>query len=341
MQRTTVLLLFGGESSEHDVSLSSARNVYAAMDNSKYDIKICYIDRNGKWWLLDNWQDNLMHHGGVQLAVVPGAKSLVTFPGAQVVRVDMLLPILHGENGHEDGALQGLARLAHIPVIGCGVGASAVCWDKVYTKQLLGANGIKVVPYLLHYQGDSVPNFQAIVDELGGIVFVKPSRAGSSIGVSKVRTEDEFISAIQEAHQHSTIALIEQAINGRELEVAVLGNPPNHTESGVGEIIPGEDFYSYQDKYSLDSKAQVISAAKVDADLSNKLRETAHTAYQLLGCRGLARVDFFVSHEGVVYVNELNTLPGFTNISQYPKLWQEKGMKYPELINRIIELAHE
>lgn len=253
----------------------------------------------------------------------------------------MLLPILHGENGHEDGALQGLASLAHIPTIGCGVGASAVCWDKVYTKQLLGANDIMVVPYRLHHQGEPVPKFQDVTSVLGETVFVKPTRAGSSIGVSKVRTEDEFTAAIEEAHQHSNIALIEQAISGRELEVAVLGNPPRHTESGVGEIIPGEEFYSYQDKYSPDSKAQVISAAEVESDLSERLREIAHNAYQLLGCRGLARVDFLVSDDGTIYVNELNTLPGFTNISQYPKLWQEKGMKYPELIDRIIELARE
>lgn len=332
--------MFGGESSEHDVSIMSARNVYAAMDGDKYDVRLCYIDKVGKWWLLEEWPEEIAQHGGVQLSVVPGLQSLLTLPGYMPLHIDVLFPVLHGENGHEDGTIQGMANLAHIPVIGSGIGASAVCWDKVITKQILAAHGIRVVPYKVHYLGESSPEYEVLVSELHSTdIFVKPTGTGSSVGVSKVHNAGELATALEEAHQHSDSVLIEQAIIGRELEVAVLGNPPNHQESNVGEIIAGEEFYSYDDKYSPGSKAQVLSNADIDDKLRSEIRAIAHDAYELLGCKGLARVDFLVSDGGDVYVNELNTLPGFTNISQYPKLWAEQGIRYTELINRLITLA--
>lgn len=338
MNRQTVLVLFGGESSEHDVSIMSARNVYAAMDSEKYEVLLGYIDRHGKWWLLDSWQDNFDEHGGVQMSFVPGSGSFVTIPGSRVVHVDVVFPVLHGENGHEDGAVQGMMNLMHVPVIGSGLGASAVCWDKLYTKQLLAANDIAVTPYIVHRRGDQL-DYEQVVAELGEGFFVKPTVAGSSIGVSKVHDETEFQSAIEVALEHSTVVLIEKAIVGRELEVAVLGNPPSHQTSDVGEIIPGEEFYSYEDKYSSDSKAQVLTYADLPDELREQIKKTAYDAYAKLGCEGLARVDFLVSDSGEVYVNELNTLPGFTNISQYPKLWSEQGIRYAKLIDRLIELA--
>lgn len=339
MSRQTVLLLFGGESSEHDVSIMSARNVYAAMDGEKYDVFLCFIDRVGKWWLLDNWQENLSEHGGVQLAPVPGSGSFITIPGDKILHVDVAFPVLHGENGHEDGAVQGIMNLTHIPVIGCDVGASAVCWDKLYTKQLLTANDIVVTPYIAHRQGEPLPDYEGLASRLSPELFVKPTIAGSSVGVSKVHKASELEPALQEALKHSRTVLIEKAINGREVEVAVLGNPPHHKASDVGEIIPGEEFYSYEDKYSSDSKAQVLTRTELPDVLRQAIRKIAADAYQKLNCRGLARVDFLVADSGEIYLNELNTLPGFTNISQYPKLWGEQGMRYPELIDKLIELA--
>ncbi|HEY0965485.1 MAG TPA: D-alanine--D-alanine ligase family protein [Candidatus Saccharimonadales bacterium] len=339
MSRQTVLLLFGGESSEHDVSIMSARNVYAAMDGEKYDVLLCYIDRTGKWWLLDNWQENLDEHGGVRLAAVPGSGSFITIPGDKVVHVDIAFPVLHGENGHEDGAVQGLMNLTHIPVIGCSLGASAVCWDKLYTKQLLVANNISVTPYVAYRKGETMPSYDELALRLSTELFVKPTVAGSSVGVSKVHSEAELQPAIEAALEHSMTVLIEKAVVGRELEVAVLGNPPNHQTSGVGEIIPGEEFYSYEDKYSPDSKAQVLTRADLSDDLRDQIKAVAYDAYSVLGCEGLARVDFLVAESGKIYVNELNTLPGFTNISQYPKLWSEQSIRYSELIDRLIELA--
>ena len=341
MNRKTVLLLFGGESSEHDVSISSARNVYAAMDNSKYDIRIGYIDRTGKWWLLDSWQESLEHHGGVRLAAVPGSASFMTLPGEQIIKADVIFPVLHGKNG-EDGTVQGLAETLHVPIVGCGVEASALCMDKHATKQLLQAGGINVVDWLTVSKGSSDVPREALEERCGsGPWFVKPSRAGSSVGVSKVTEYEGIAAAVDKALQHDDLVLIERPVIGRELEVAVLGNPPHHKASGVGEIIPGAEFYDYNDKYAPDSASNVVINADLPSELTTGIRQAAEKAYALLGCRGLARVDFLVDQDGTAYLNEVNTLPGFTNISMYPKLWQEQGMKYPELVDKLIMLALE
>jgi D-alanine-D-alanine ligase len=340
MSKRTVLLAFGGESSEHEVSIASARNVYAALDNSKYEIKLCYIDKLGKWWLLDEWTETLQRHGGTQLLLAPGTGSLITLPGSQVLHPDVILPILHGKNG-EDGTIQGLAQLAHIPIVGCNAEASALCMNKHQTKLLLAAGEVPVVDWIA-----VVPSKinQALEDvsKLGDAPwFVKPARAGSSVGVSKVAAFDDLREAIDVAFKHDDLVLIEKAVIGRELEVAVLGNPPSHQASGVGEIIPGAEFYDYDDKYSTSSKSQVELDADLPEELKERIRTLALHSYELLGCSGLARVDFLLSEDGTPFVNEINTLPGFTNISMYPKLWQRAGMRYPELIDRLIDLAFE
>lgn len=334
MTKQTILIVFGGESSEHEVSIMSARNVYGAIDKEKYDTKLCFITRDGNDWLLVQSFDDL---SGATFTPNLGKKSFTSTEGE--IKIDVLLPILHGENGHEDGAIQGLARLMHLPVIGCRLGASAVCWDKLYTKQLLHENGISVTPYEIYRKNDPMLEYGTVAPKLGNVLFIKPTVAGSSIGVSKVHNEGEFEPAITEALKHSDSVLIEQSIEGRELEVAVLGNPPHHKISGVGEIIPGEEFYSYDDKYSPDSKAQVLSHADLSDEVANEICDTAHKAYAVLGCSGLARVDFLMSDDNTIYLNELNTLPGFTNISQYPKLWEEAGVTQTELISRLIDSA--
>lgn len=331
MNRQTILLLFGGESSEHDVSIMSARNVYAGMNKDIYDVRLCYITRSGTGWLLVGSFDDLR---GPAFFPLLGQSYFRT--QEEELRVDVIFPVLHGENGVEDGAIQGLASLLHAPIVGSGILASAVCWNKVMTKQLLAANGIQVTPYAVYRRGEPLPEYEKLASELSRELFVKPATAGSSVGVSKVRAAGELEPAIKVALKNSDTVLIEKAITGRELEVAVLGTPPNHRTSGVGEIIPGEEFYSYDDKYAEDSKAQVLSNATLSDDLRQQLQDTAHDAFAILGCKGLARVDFLVSESGEIYVNELNTLPGFTNISQYPKLWQQSGISYPELIGLLI-----
>lgn len=336
MQRTTVLLLFGGESSEHDVSVSSARNVYAALDDERYDVLLGYVDMAGKWWLLDSFGMQLDTHGAPQLLPVLGGRSFVTMPDNRIVAPDVILPILHGQNG-EDGSVQGLAQLLHIPIVGCDVTASAIGMDKIASKEILVANAIKVAPYQVHHVSDEQPDFNKLSMTLGMPLFIKPARAGSSVGVSKVDSEEALVEALTEAHKHSTRVLIEQGISGRELEVAVLGTPPQHRVSDVGEIVPGEAFYSYEDKYSSTSQSKVIVPAELANDAREHLRRLAGTIYELFGCSGLSRVDFFLADDGVVYFNEINTIPGFTNISMYPKLWRHQGISYPQLIEQLID----
>lgn len=333
-----VLLLFGGESSEHDVSISSARNVYAAIDDDKYDVKLCYIDHHGKWWLLDNFDGSVDTHGAPQLLPVLGTGNFITMPEHRIVKPDVLLPILHGKNG-EDGTVQGLAELLHIPIVGCGVEASSLGMDKLATKEIATVHDIKVVPYAVHRRGEEVPDFEKLSLSLGSPLFIKPARAGSSVGVSKVHNDGELEKALEEAHRHDKVALIEQAVIARELEVAVLGTPPNHEVSGVGEIVPGAEFYSYDDKYASDSKAAVKIPADISPEIESQIQSVAKTIYQALNCSGLSRVDFFLSDDNTLYFNEINTLPGFTNISMYPKLWRQQGISYPQLIERLIQDA--
>lgn len=336
MNRTTVLLIFGGESSEHDVSIMSARNVCAAVSKEKYIILLTYIDRKGKWWLLDEWPSDLNNHNGSEILLIPGSGSIATLPEMQPRHIDVAFAVMHGENGHEDGVVQGALQMAHIPTVGSGIGASAVCWNKLYTKKILERNYIKTTPYFVHLDGHELRDYDKIVGS-GGDLFVKPATAGSSVGVSKVHNREEFEPAVTLALKSSDTVLIEKAIKGREFEVAVLAvSSKPYLVSDVGEIIPGEEFYSYNDKYSIDSKARVITKADIPDELREELRKTARLAFHMLGCKGLARVDFLVSDSGEVYVNEINTMPGFTDISMYPKLLEEAGVEYGSLIDELI-----
>lgn len=338
MNQKTVLLLFGGESSEHDVSISSARNVYAAIDNTKFNVILGYIDIQGKWWLLDRFSSDINTHGAPQLAPVLGSGGFVSFPSSRIVNPDVILPILHGKNG-EDGSVQGLAQLLHIPIVGCDMTSSSICMDKIVTKEILMTRGITVVPYEVHRKGDDAPDFNKLSMRLGSPMFVKPARAGSSVGVSKVYSDEELADALDLAHQHDDMVLIERGISARELEVAVLGNPPTHETTRVGEVIVGDDFYSYDSKYAADSTSQVRVPADIDEETESQIRQLASDVYEVLGCSGLARIDFFLADDGTIYLNEVNTLPGFTNISMYPKLWRERGVTYSQLVERLIALA--
>lgn len=255
-----------------------------------------------------------------------------------MVKPDVILPILHGKNG-EDGSVQGLAQLLHIPIVGCDMTASSICMDKMATKEILQAHNLPVVRYETHRADQAPPDFNKLSMGLGSPLFVKPARSGSSVGVSKVTNEDELLAALHTAHQHDPIALIEAGIVGREIEVAVLGNPPHHRASVAGEIRPDREFYDYDSKYDPASQSQVIIPADLSPDLTAKIRQLALQAYEILGCRGLARVDFFVLADGTVYVNELNTIPGFTNISMYAKLWRHDGITYSQLIEHLLSLA--
>jgi D-alanine-D-alanine ligase len=339
MNRIRVLLLFGGESPEHEVSIASARNVYAALDDRTYDILLGYITKAGHWHLVEDIE--MLEGTHKNLLPVLGGKHLVIEPGGHSIVPDVILPILHGPNG-EDGSVQGLAQLLHVPIVGCGIVGSAVCMDKEVAKRLLKVAGLPVADYTVHFAHEPVPAFSHITLQLGNPVFVKPADQGSSVGVSKVYNEIQFAEALKNAHAHSKKVLIEQAMSGHEVECSVLGNAKPEA-SGVGEVKPSgnEGFYSYDAKYSPTSETELIIPADLPEEIVSKVRELALAAYRALECKGLARVDFFVTDGGEATINELNTMPGFTNISMYPKLWRASGLGYAQLIGKLITLALE
>lgn len=338
MKKISVLLLFGGESSEHEVSVSSARNVHWAIDREKYNIDLCYIDKSGGWWHVIEFTDQITTENCQQLLPVFGKGTFVMQPSGQLLKPDVIFPILHGRNG-EDGSVQGVAQLLYIPIVGCGVTASGIAMNKLACKVALEANNINVIPYISHYEYQGIPDFDQLSSQLGDTLFVKPARAGSSVGINKVRNKEELQQALREAHKHDSIVLIERAITGQELEVAVLGTPPHHKVSGVGEIIPSKDFYTYEDKYASDSEAKVSVDANISAKNKERVRATSGRIFEILDCKGLSRVDYILGGDDALYVMEVNTLPGFTTISMYPKLWQNEGISYKQLIDELIDDA--
>jgi D-alanine-D-alanine ligase len=350
MKKLRVGIIFGGKSTEHEVSLQSARNVIANIDREKFEPVPIAIDKQGKWFLPQT--DRLVIEGGnmhqemVQgsaeqsMALVPESRGtmMVATPGATLPSLDVVFPVLHGGTG-EDGSLQGLLKMANIPFVGAGVLGSAVGMDKDVMKRLLRDAGIPVAKFLTIKKA-SVPSFVEVTATLGLPLFVKPANAGSSVGVHRVKTGDEYEVALQDAFLYDTKVLLEEAIIGREIEVAVLGNE-DPVASVPGEILPKKDFYSYAAKYLDAEGAGVEIPATLSEELTIRIRELAIQAFQTLSCQGLGRVDFFLRENGEILVNEINTLPGFTAISMYPKLWEASGVSYTELITRLIELAIE
>ena len=340
-------ILFGGKSAEHEVSLQSAKNVADAIDKDKYDVVPIGIDKSGRWLLPDRSQFllnttnpkliKLNDEQNEQVTLVPQrGGELTNLTSGGNFSVDVVFPILHGPFG-EDGTVQGVLKLAGVPFVGASVLGSAVGMDKDIAKRLLRDANIPIAEFLVFQLGDS-PNFEATVAELGLPFFVKPANLGSSVGVNKVTDEESFRQAIREAYAYDSKILIEEFVDGRELECAVLGNE-NPIASVVGEVVATHDFYSYEAKYIDENGAALEIPAELDEATSNQIQKLAIQTFRTLSCDGLARVDFFLRKNGELIVNEINTMPGFTKISMYPQLWRASGISYPELINRLIELA--
>lgn len=334
-----LILICGGQSPEHEISLRSAKNVLASLDRDKFNVKVIGIAKSGKWYLKDEKSlGTEVEEESSIVTIEPGKKSCFIAAGSSIGSVDVVLPLLHGPNG-EDGSVQGLLQLLGLPFVGTGILGSAVSMDKDVAKRLLRAAGIKVANWTLLRSGEKIPAFEVISEELGQTVFVKPANMGSSVGVSRVTCGSGWEDAVAEALSMDEKVLIEEQLEGRELECAVLGNQ-DPIASGIGEVKSG-DIYSYDEKYAETSVAQVIIPAEVGDDAAATLRETALSAYKTLECKGLSRVDMFLTNGGEVYVNEVNTMPGFTSISMYPKLWEQEGISYKELLTKLIELALE
>jgi D-alanine-D-alanine ligase len=357
-----VAVVFGGRSSEHAISCATAAGVMSALDPERYEVIPVGIARDGRWLVVsgeaDRWAltaDRLPEVTGEDGTVVlppttvGDAALTVLRPGElpqQLADVDVVFPLLHGPYG-EDGTLQGLLELSDIRYVGAGVLSSALSMDKHYTKIVLAGSGLPVGPYVAVSPGQWERDQQAIraaVAELGYPVFVKPARAGSSMGVSKVTTPDDLDTAIRAAADHDPKVLVEQAVSGREIECGVLqgldGAEPEVSLPGEIEVIgPGHDFYDFAAKYRDEASVRLSCPADLPADVTARVQELARATFTAAACEGLARVDCFVTADGEVLVNELNTMPGFTPYSMFPRMWQCSGVDYPALVDRLIHLA--
>lgn len=352
MAKIKVAVIFGGANSEYEVSLRSATSILTNLSPEKYDVYMVGITRHGDWLLYngdisliieDKW-NNKRYTKTAFISPDRSRKAIVALNDdlmATYFDIDIIFPVLHGKNG-EDGTIQGLFELSGIPYVGCGVLASAVCMDKEATHTILDYAGIPTARFKAIRKWN-MGDFDVLEAELQNKfdypMFVKPANAGSSVGVSKATDKDSLKAAMDLAFEHDEKILVEQAIVGQEVEVAVMGNN-EPIASVVGEIVPAVALYDYSSKY-LDDSAKLYIPAHISDEVSSLIRETAIKAYKVLGCKGLTRVDFFARADGSIILNEPNTLPGFTSISMYPKLFIAGGMTYPEIVDKLIGFALE
>jgi len=352
-KKIRVAVLFGGRSAEHEVSLQSAKSIIEAIDREKYEVVPIAIDKTGQWYLNDASRLLLNAEDPKQIKLNNGSRNAVALVPAPAEKqeqlisltkqvpvdpIDVIFPVLHGTYG-EDGTVQGLLKLANIPFVGPSVLGSAVGMDKDVTKRLLRDAGIPIAKFLVfeRWKRDQI-RFADVKEQLGLPMFVKPANLGSSVGVSKVKRKEDFDQALAEAFRFDTKILIEEGIDGREIECSVLGNE-QPIVSIPGEITPTHEFYSYDAKYIDEKGAALQIPANLPPDKVSAVQDLAVRAFKALCLEGMARVDCFLDKNGQFFVNELNTIPGFTKISMYPKLWEASGIPYSELIDRLIQLA--
>ena len=352
MKKTSLCIIFGGKSTEYEISLRSAYTVLTNIDKDKYDITAVGITKRGYWYcytgpyekiLDDSWCADTEHLTSAQLSTNFGEGSLILLNENTYrrIKIDVVFPVVHGVYA-EDGTLQGLLELSGIPYVGSDCASSALCMDKAFTKQILNNHNIPQAKCIIFQKSRLKKDPDAakaeIESQFSYPVFVKPSNSGSSVGASKVAAADALIPALFDAARYDDKVIVEEYINAKEIEVAVLGND-TLTVSECGEIAANSDFYDYDTKYVKNISSYYIPA-RIDEITSEKIRSYAKKIYRILGCKGLSRVDFFVKHDnGDIIFNEINTLPGFTSISMYPKLLMHAGLTLPEIIDRLIQLA--
>ena len=350
----TVLVLFGGVSSEHDVSLISARSVIENIPREKYKVLCAGITKDGRWFLYsgdscnlpgDEWLEDKTQLTPALIAHDRSEKCLLLFTadGVERLGIDVVFPVLHGKNG-EDGTVQGLLELAGIPFVGCSALSSAVCMDKAVTNALADANGVAQARWrsFTHREFHKAPQIllENAMDYLGFPIFVKPANTGSSLGVGKAKNMQALFDAVESALQYDNKVVLEQGIDGMEVECAVLGND-EPLASVPGEVVPCNEFYDYDAKYVCGT-SELHIPARLSAEKLEEVRKSACRVFSILGCSGLARIDFFVQNsDGTILLNEPNTIPGFTSISMYPKMFEASGIPYPALLDKLICLAIE
>lgn len=350
MSKINVALIFGGKSGEHEVSLLSTASICKHINRDKYNVFTIGITKEGRWMFYDGNEENIKDGSWVNLAnpsveinLIPSGNKEVglKFEDGRVEKIDVLFPMLHGPYG-EDGTIQGLFEISQIPYVGCGVLASSVGMDKLICKKVFSQIGLPQVDYTYtnkwEFNINKDQELDKIEEKLNYPIFVKPANLGSSVGISKAINREELLVGIEEALKYDSRIVLEKGINAREIEVAVIGNEEVKA-SIAGEIKPAKDFYDYEDKY-INGTSTYDIPANIKAEDMEDIRRMAIEAFKGIDGKGLSRVDFFIDKDsGEIFINEINTLPGFTNISMYPKMWEATGLEYSKLIDRLIELA--
>jgi D-alanine-D-alanine ligase len=352
--KVKVAIVYGGRSTEHQISLLSAKNVVGAIDLTKFEPVLIGIDKTGTWHLNegdmklenpDSAKDISLGaiNNPILIAQNAGSKEIFSVKHNKVVgSIDVIFPVMHGIFG-EDGSIQGFAKLANIPCVGCGILGSAVGMDKDITKRLLRDAGIKVADFITLRKGyNDHLSYKEVVAKLGNELFIKPANLGSSVGVSFVKDEASYNKAVELGFKYDPKVIVEEKLVGREIECAILGHNANPKASAIGEVIPKSSFYDFESKYvSADGALCQIPAENLSDEEVKTIQDKAIEIYRLLECEGLTRVDMFYTPSKEIYLNEVNTLPGFTSISMYPKLWAQVGLPYQDLITELINLAIE
>lgn len=345
-----IALIFGGQSAEHEVSVNSAKNIYEAMDKNLFEVLLIGISKKGTWYHFDSNSvfakhpslfDEKIQSEGKQVSLITDSGKPYFFYLNTKERspVDAAFPIIHGTHG-EDGCIQGLFKMMGLPFVGCGVLACAAGMDKDVMKRLFQQGGIKTARFHTLTR-KKMMTYEQLKDSLGPVFFIKPVNMGSSVGVHKIKSDADYKSKVEDAFLYDHKVIAEEFIQGREIECSVMGHEDSAKASVAGEVVAHHEFYSYEAKYLDPNGAAIIIPAKLEEKVMQDVRQLAIRTYETLNCQGLTRVDFFLKENGEVYVNEINTLPGFTKISMYPKMWEATGLSYTQLISDLIQLAFE
>lgn len=349
--KKNVALLFGGQSAEHEISIRSVKNIFKFLDPSKYNPILIGLCKDGRWCHVPSG-DELENFTSLEktpsqwenVTLFPGENHNLLFLSSQKeIKIDIIFPVLHGPQG-EDGSLQGLLKIYNIPFVGADTLGSAIGMDKDIMKKLFQQEGLPIGKYETLYQWKELPSFEQLTSKVGQPFFIKPANMGSSIGIHKIHNKEEFEDKIQDSFKYDQKVLVEEFLPGREIECAILGSFSKENSpqaSGVGEINAQNNFYSYEAKYIHDDGAELRIPAHIDSNLIQQIQTLSLRAFQCLELYGLARVDFFLTAENQVFINEVNTMPGFTRISMYPQLWQQSGISYSDLIDQLLQLAEK
>ncbi|AYB34205.1 D-alanine--D-alanine ligase family protein [Chryseolinea soli] len=341
-KKKKVAILYGGRSVEHAVSVNSARNIFEFLDKSKFEPLPIGISKSGQWFLTEGVSKDIQKGQTLGLSLNAGKPTFLLEKSGEKFSVDVLFPVLHGTDG-EDGSIQGLIKAMDLPMVGTGVLGSSLSMNKIVAKRLMREAGLPVTDFVtFRYDEKDKISFTALSKKLGLPFMVKAASLGSSVGVAKVKSKKDFAAAVEEAFKYDDEMLAEQYITGREIECAVLGNsPPEASQPGEIVISKNYEFYTFDAKYVDPDAVRIDVPAKLPKAIAEKIRKASVKAYEALHCKDFSRIDLFLDKKGNIYINEINTIPGFTNSSMYPMMWKERGVSFAELITRLLTLAQE